>query len=121
MAKSGTPRHSKPARKPVTINLDPSDVKRVDEAAKPQATNQAMVQATPAAEPVGDFSKMTDPKPAATATPKFEPKAEKPPLRLVLSLKPQGKRRAPPRLYRRYLKRNPVQAALICWRALPVA
>ena len=47
MAKSGTPRHSKPARNPVTINLDPSDVKRVDEPAK----------ATPDAEPVGTFSK----------------------------------------------------------------
>lgn len=121
MAKSGTPRHSKPAHKPVTINLDPSDVKRVDEAAKPQATLQTTVQATRAAEPVGDFSKMTDPKPAAAAAPKPEPKAEKPPLQLVLSLKPQGKRRAPPHLCRRCLKRNPVQAALIFWRALPVA
>ncbi|ASV85809.1 COG4223 family protein [Ochrobactrum quorumnocens] len=89
MAKSGTPRHSKPARQPVTINLDPSDVKRVDEAAKPQAT----LQATPAAEPVGDFSKMTDPKPAAAATPKFEPKVEKPPFRA--GVKPEGSREAP--------------------------
>lgn len=47
MAKPGTPRHSKPARNPVTINLDPSDVKRVDEPAN----------VTPAAEPVGSFSK----------------------------------------------------------------
>ncbi len=85
MAKSGTPRHSKPARQPVTINLDPSDVKRVDEAAKPQAT--------PAAEPVGDFSKMTDPNPATAATPKFEPKVEKPPFRA--GVKPEGSREAP--------------------------
>ncbi|KFJ56007.1 hypothetical protein DK64_1705 [Brucella neotomae 5K33] len=47
MAKSGTPRHSKPARNPVTINLDPSEVKRVDE--------PAAAKATPAAEPVGGF------------------------------------------------------------------
>lgn len=53
MAKPGTPRHSKPARNPVTINLDPSDVKRVDEPAK----------AMPDAEPVGNFSKPQNPKP----------------------------------------------------------
>ncbi len=49
MAKPGTPRHSKPARNPVTINLDPSDVKRMDQpsSAKP----------VPPAEPVGDFSR----------------------------------------------------------------
>ena len=55
MAKPGTPRHSKSARNPVTINLDPSDVKRVDEPAK----------ATPDAEPVGNFSKSETPKPVS--------------------------------------------------------
>ncbi|MBQ0710593.1 MULTISPECIES: mitofilin family membrane protein [unclassified Ochrobactrum] len=77
MAKSGTPRHSKPARNPVTINLDPSDVKRVDEAAK----------ATPEAEPVGNFPESGSPKPEAAkpVPPKTEStsaektaKAEKP-------------------------------------------
>ncbi|MFQ0814305.1 hypothetical protein AVM02_12880 [Brucella anthropi] len=74
MAKPGTPRHSKPARNPVTINLDPSDVKRVDEPAK----------ATPAAEPVGSFSKpepsgpqSAKPKPEA-ATAEKSAKADKP-------------------------------------------
>ncbi len=70
MAKPGTPRHSKPARKPVTINLDPSDVKRVDEFATRQAT--------PPAEPVGDFATQADQKPEA-AKPASEPKPEKPP------------------------------------------
>ncbi|WP_343312967.1 mitofilin family membrane protein [Brucella sp. BE17] len=45
MAKSGTPRHSKPARNPVTINLDSSEVKRINE---PDGS-----KTTPAAEPVG--------------------------------------------------------------------
>ncbi len=64
MAKPGTPRHSKSARNPVTINLDPSDVKRVDEPAK----------ATPDAEPVGSFSKSENPK---SETPKpASPKPE---------------------------------------------
>ncbi|WP_284253145.1 mitofilin family membrane protein [Brucella sp. bbatCR03] len=61
MAKSGTPRHSKPARNPVTINLDPSEVKRVDE--------PAAAKATPAAEPVGGFSGKAEAKPAAQAAP----------------------------------------------------
>ncbi|CAB4325646.1 COG4223 family protein [Brucella sp. 191011898] len=61
MAKSGTPRHSKPARNPVTINLDPSEVKRVDE--------PATAKATPAAEPVGGFSGKAEAKPAAQAAP----------------------------------------------------
>ncbi|KAB2720467.1 COG4223 family protein [Brucella intermedia] len=64
MAKPGTPRHSKSARNPVTINLDPSDVKRVDEPAK----------ATPDAEPVGNFSKSESPKPEAAKP--VPPKAE---------------------------------------------
>ncbi|MFC7065881.1 COG4223 family protein [Brucella rhizosphaerae] len=85
MAKSGTPRHSKPARKPVTINLDPSDVKRVDETAAPEAM--------PAAEPVGDFSKMNDPKPATASAPKFEPKTEKPPF--TVGVKPETSGEAP--------------------------
>ena len=74
MAKSGTPRHSKPATKPVTINLDPSDVKRVDE--------DKTAQATPKAEPVGDFSQKADPKPGSAPKPeasKTGPQVEKPP------------------------------------------
>jgi hypothetical protein len=72
MAKSGTPRHSKPARNPVTINLDPSDVKRVDE--------QTGARATPPAEPVGNFAQATATKPAEAKAaetksgPKPEPK-----------------------------------------------
>lgn len=54
MAKSGTPRHSKPARKPVTINLDPADVKQVD-GASPAKT-------PPPAEPVGDYASVANPK-----------------------------------------------------------
>ncbi|MFK0686093.1 hypothetical protein SD208_17470 [Ochrobactrum sp. BD67] len=65
MAKPGTPRHSKPARNPVTINLDPSDVKRVDEPAK----------VTPDAEPVGSFSKPENSKQEA-AKPAASPKPE---------------------------------------------
>ncbi|HHV66759.1 MAG TPA: hypothetical protein GXX48_03810, partial [Ochrobactrum intermedium] len=64
MAKPGTPRHSKSSHNPVTINLDPSDVKRVDEPAK----------ATPDAEPVGNFSKSESPKPEAAKP--VPPKAE---------------------------------------------
>ncbi len=67
MAKSGTPRHSKPATKPVTINLDPSDVKRVDEATAPKPV--------PDAEPVGDPIK----KAASQPEIKTEAKTEKPP------------------------------------------
>jgi hypothetical protein len=53
MAKSIS-RHSKPVRKPVTIDLDPSQVKRVEEpgAAKPSAAAKEV----PPAEPVGDFA-----------------------------------------------------------------
>lgn len=60
MAKSGTSRHSKPAGKPVTIDLDPSQVKRVAEpaAAKPAGPAKAIpAKAVPKAEPVGDFTK----------------------------------------------------------------
>lgn len=72
MAKSGTPRHSKPARNPVTINLDPSDVKRVDE--------QAGARTTPPAEPVGNFAQATTAKPAETkAEPKPAANAARPP------------------------------------------
>ncbi len=67
MAKIGTPRHSKPATKPVTINLDPSDVKRVDDAATPKPI--------PDAEPVGDPIKKAAPQPEV----KTGFKAEKPP------------------------------------------
>src|SRR5690606_2419736 len=65
MAKPGTPRHSKSARNPVTINLDPSDVKRVDEPAK----------ATPDAEPVGSFSKPENPKPETPKSTSPRPEA----------------------------------------------
>jgi hypothetical protein len=82
MAKSGTPRHSKPARAPVTINLDPSDVKRVDEGAAPQST--------PKAEPVGDFAQKAAPKPEA---PKTEPKVERPPF--TAGVKPETTREMP--------------------------
>ncbi|MFD1199048.1 COG4223 family protein [Brucella gallinifaecis] len=70
MAKSGTPRHSKPAQKPVTINLDPSNVKRVDEAEAPKA------------EPVGDFQKKIEQK--------SEAKVEKPPF--TAGVKPEAPR-----------------------------
>lgn len=69
MAKSGTPRHSKPARNPVTINLDPSEVKRIDEQTGPKAT--------PPAEPVGTMEPKVEAKKntdAATVT-----AAKKPP------------------------------------------
>lgn len=72
MAKPGTPRHSKTARNPVTINLDPSDVQRADEPAK----------TTPEAEPVGSFPKPSGPKPEAVAAGKTAEKAstaDKPP------------------------------------------
>lgn len=82
MAKSGTPRHSKPARTPVTINLDPSDVKRVDE--------RAASQSTPKAEPVGDFAQKAATKPEA---PKAEPKAEKPPF--AAGVKPEATKEMP--------------------------
>ncbi|WOC16293.1 COG4223 family protein [Pseudochrobactrum sp. MP213Fo] len=55
MAKSTLPRHNKTSRKPVTIDLDPSDVKPVRAAGKP----------VPNAEPVGNFS--DSPKTAAVA------------------------------------------------------
>ncbi|MBV2141926.1 hypothetical protein KUG47_00260 [Falsochrobactrum sp. TDYN1] len=82
MAKSGTPRHSKPARKPVTINLDPSDVKRVDEAAASKAI--------PAAEPVGAPRPKAAPTPDATEKP--QTKAEKPPF--TAGVKPEAAREA---------------------------
>lgn len=82
MAKSGTPRHSKPATKPVTINLDPSDVKRVDE--------DKAAQATPKAEPVGDFSQKADPKVEASKT---ETKMEKPPF--TAGVKPEISKEMP--------------------------
>lgn len=82
MAKSGTPRHSKPARNPVTINLDPSEVKRMDEpaAAKP----------VPPAEPVGNFSRNAEPKPATQAKPQQSVQPEKPPF--VAGVKPEAEK-----------------------------
>ncbi|MCL7998688.1 hypothetical protein M8994_10570 [Brucella sp. 21LCYQ03] len=82
MAKSGTPRHSKPATKPVTINLDPSDVKRVDEAATPKVT--------PAAEPVGDAAVKAEAKPEEKPAIKPEAKTEKPPF--TAGVKPEAPR-----------------------------
>ncbi|MBC2883844.1 COG4223 family protein [Ochrobactrum sp. CM-21-5] len=84
MAKSGTPRHSKPVRSPVTINLDPSDVKRMDE--------PAGARATPSAEPVGDFSKKAESKPAqAAADIASQPaKPQKPPF--TAGVKPEAER-----------------------------
>ncbi|WP_420960719.1 COG4223 family protein [Brucella sp. IR073] len=54
MAKSGISRHSKPARKPVTIDLDPTQVKRVEEPAV--AKQAAPKRDVPPAEPVGDIA-----------------------------------------------------------------
>lgn len=72
MAKSGTPRHSKQAQQPVTINIDPSDVKRVEETSAPKPI--------PDAEPVGD--------PVTKAPSKIE--AEKPPF--TAGIKPEAPR-----------------------------
>ncbi|PYE88921.1 COG4223 family protein [Phyllobacterium leguminum] len=55
MAKSGTSRHSKPVGKPVTIDLDPSQVKRVAEPTEAKPASAA--KEAPPAEPVGDFAK----------------------------------------------------------------
>ncbi|MGU3573957.1 COG4223 family protein [Brucellaceae bacterium C25G] len=49
MAKSGTPRHSKPARKPMTIEHDPVPKPKSDDAVKPNPRAHE-------AEPVGDFT-----------------------------------------------------------------
>lgn len=80
MAKSGTPRHSKPARNPVTINLDPSDVKRVDE--------QTGARATPPAEPVGNFAEATTHKPAETKA-DTQPSASSPKPPFTAGVKPE--------------------------------
>jgi len=69
MAKSGTSRHSKPVRKPVTIDLDPSQVKRVSEP-EANAKQASDAKQVPPAEPVGDFSRK--PK-AAAAKPAAKP------------------------------------------------
>lgn len=60
MAKSTVPRHSKTTRKPVTIDLDPSDVKSVG---KPAA--KSAQKTVPDAEPVGSGAQ-TEAKTAAT-------------------------------------------------------
>ncbi|MBX8801475.1 hypothetical protein HBA92_11985 [Ochrobactrum sp. MR28] len=67
MAKSTVSRHSKTTRKPVVIDLDPSDVKPVGKSASKTAD-----KIVPDAEPVGD------PKPAAkpSAPPSSKPQAE---------------------------------------------
>lgn len=64
MAKSTVPRHSKTPRKPVTIDLDPSDVKPVS-GAGPEKPEDAVASRKPvsAAEPVGDFAKSQQPTP----------------------------------------------------------
>ncbi len=56
MAKSSTPRHSKPSRKPATIDLDASQIQRLDQSAKPQPEKTPEISVRPA-EPVGDFAK----------------------------------------------------------------
>lgn len=71
MAKSTVSRHSKTTRKPVVIDLDPSDVKPVG-----KSTSKTADKIVPDAEPVGD------PKPAAqtaakpSAPPSSKPQAE---------------------------------------------
>ncbi|MDM7849475.1 COG4223 family protein [Pseudochrobactrum kiredjianiae] len=68
MAKSTVSRHSKTTRKPVVIDLDPSDVKPVG-----KFTSKTADKIVPDAEPVGD------PKPAAqTAAKPFAPPSPKP-------------------------------------------
>ncbi|RCS22426.1 hypothetical protein DUT91_18685 [Phyllobacterium salinisoli] len=88
MAKSGTSRHSKPIRKPVTIDLDPSQVKRVKEPSanmKPGTAGTAARQVPPA-EPVGDFS-----KPKATAKPAGEPDTAEMKTEEIFSERPKAK------------------------------
>lgn len=67
MAKTTMPRHSKTTRKPVTIDLDPSDVKPLKSDASAAAS-----KTVPAAEPVGDFAQAqkADVKPAEVSAPK---------------------------------------------------
>ncbi|HWD14906.1 hypothetical protein P8H26_06670 [Pseudochrobactrum sp. sp1633] len=65
MAKSTVSRHSKATRKPVVIDLDPSDVKSVETSAAKSAGKPV-----PDAEPVGD------PKPAVKPSVSPEPKSE---------------------------------------------
>lgn len=67
MAKTTMPRHSKTTRKPVTIDLDPSDVKPLKSDASAPAS-----KTVPAAEPVGDFTQAqkADVKPAEVSAPK---------------------------------------------------
>lgn len=71
MAKSGTPRHSKPVRKPVTIEHDPAPREKSADSVSPKPNVHA-------AEPVGDF---TPPKTARANTVKSKTSkssAEKP-------------------------------------------
>lgn len=91
MAKTTVPRHSKTARKPVTIDLDPSDVKPLkpmpDEKTGPDKTSASDKnlgpdkKVLPAAEPVGDFTqtKKLDMKPVEVAAPTPPPTAKSEP------------------------------------------
>ncbi len=91
MAKSGAPRHSKPAQNPVTINLDPSDVKRIDERADAPAREK---RAVPPAEPVGDFPprKAEAEKPAAEAPKPAKPKPAPEAAPFTAGVKPEAER-----------------------------
>lgn len=74
MAKSSTPRHSKSTRKPATIDLDSSQIKRLDEKVEPNTnpkprTEKLLAKPVHDAEPVGDFAKAASTKPAQSAPP----------------------------------------------------
>ena len=69
MAKSTVSRHSKTTRKPVVIDLDPSDVKPVETSAAKSAG-----KIVPDAEPVGDPKLAV--KPSVSPEPKLEAEAE---------------------------------------------
>lgn len=83
MAKSGTPRHSKPTRKPVTIEHDPAPKPKAADAVKPKPHSQAAgSRATQAraAEPVGDFAKMQAKQPGASKPETAKPASAQSPL-----------------------------------------
>lgn len=71
MAKSGTPRHSKPIRKPVTIEHDPAPRQGTGDAVNPKPH-------THEAEPVGDFTKAKTARPGTVKTEAPKSPAAKP-------------------------------------------
>ncbi|MFK4824758.1 COG4223 family protein [Paenochrobactrum sp. BZR 588] len=71
MAKSGTPRHSKPVRKPVTIEHDPAPKQKTDDTVNPKPH-------THEAEPVGDFTKTPASRPTTVKAEVPKPSAAKP-------------------------------------------